>query len=156
MPSTAPGENADESLRVVRAVALKVSGSDLSPEALTGHASALRQLAGLPQDRLTSSARRTLSKRGELDPLWWLKLATENTPASTRAPATLADVERILDRLMGTERRVEFPLRGRRSTSAPRPTACAAGALCTGCGAVMGLGSVCGCRATENAGRCNN
>ena len=156
MPPNAPGDHADESLWVVRAVALTVSGNDLSQKVLTDHASALRQLAGLPPDRLTSSARRTLSKRGELDPLWWIKLATESTPVSTRAPATLADVERILDRLMGTEMRVEVPLKGRRSTSVPRPTARAAGALCTGCGAVMGLGSVCGCRAAENAGRCNN
>lgn len=155
MSSNELGGVAPDPLQDVHGVAVKLTGRPLAAHTVDTHLVELQQLAGLPHAKLTSSARRTLSKRGELDPVWWLKLATENTTSSAPSMPTRADLQRILDGLMTAGSPVRSFSRAdtRRRNESWRQ---AEGNLCTACGSVMALGQVCGCRVSENAGRCNN
>lgn len=128
------------------------------PEHLTSdQEGALLGLAQFPVAVCTEGARLTLRKTGALDLVRWLRYThfhaakqiirnlTEEQMAQALAVATAAGAKR------GRPRSRKVP-----AATPPVQYARPRGRLCLACGSVFGLGDVCGCRRSENAGRCNN
>jgi hypothetical protein len=116
------------------------------------------RLAPLPRAGWKGAARRTVSKRGSLDPVWWLQLAQNMTPRDEHKPVDIRDVQRIVN-FANSVRREASPgtrrsamTRGKPEGEAVRPL----GTACIACGSVLGLGAVCRCQSSENAGRYDN
>jgi hypothetical protein len=145
------------------AVAQKVVGPGFAmPAGGSSEADALHRLAALPSAGWESAARRTLSKRGVLDPIWWLRLAEENQ-ASAPSFTDTHELEQLARSVMSPD--PGGPRRRTRSRSAWRSWRKSDLAtndlgpkhrVCVACGLVRGLEELCDCQGTENAGRFDN
>lgn len=127
-----------------------------APEHLTSEQEgALLSLALLPEATCGDAARLTLRKTGTLDLVRWLRYA--HFHQARQAVRDVSEEQLFVAVLVaraqsGARRRP----RGRLATTPFRPVndARPRGSLCVACGSVLSLGAVCGCRRSENAGRC--
>ena len=153
-----PAEPDVERLAALMRVAERLLGHPLPNDVCAAHASTLQELASLPEARWAPAARRTLSKRGSLDPVWWLRLADEDSPTHASGQEDLRELLKVGRRLLRLSRSASTVGSAGQMQGAARSErgARASGKVCLACGSVMDLESVCGCRRSENAGRCDN